>query len=131
MRNRFHLAILAGDLAETVPFYTEILQCELGNDAEEGRYQDIEFWGHELTLHNSTPRDNYDCEIHDVEMGKVLTPHMGIHLTEEEYHEVLQRVTSHIIEAPITRYEGTDTEQRTFFIRDPNYNVIEIKYLRG
>ena len=42
--NRFHLAIEAGDLETTVPWYTNVLGCSL-DMKEEGRWQDINFWG--------------------------------------------------------------------------------------
>ena len=53
--NRFHLAIEAGDLETAVPWYTNVLGCSL-DMKEEGRWQDINFWGNELTLHASKPR---------------------------------------------------------------------------
>ena len=80
MSNIFHLAIPAGDLSKTVPFYTDVLGCALG-PAEEGRYQDIDFWGNELTLHESTPRtnkhDQSERERHAVDMGVVCIPLLG------------------------------------------------------
>jgi extradiol dioxygenase family protein len=36
MSNIFHLAILAGYLPDTLPFYTDILECEFGS-SEAGR----------------------------------------------------------------------------------------------
>ena len=52
MINRFHLAIEAGDLTITVPWYQEVLGCEL-DMAEKGFWQDVDFWGNELTLHQN------------------------------------------------------------------------------
>lgn len=69
--NRFHLAIEAGDLETTVPWYTNVLGCSL-DMKEEGRWQDINFWGNELTLHASKPRAEKGNERsrHDVDMGR-------------------------------------------------------------
>ena len=53
--NIFHFAVEGGFLKTTLPFYTQILGCELG-PCEPGRWQDIDFWGNELTLHESPPR---------------------------------------------------------------------------
>ena len=39
----------AGHLEKTLPFYTDILGCTVG-PFEKGRWQDIDFWGNELTL---------------------------------------------------------------------------------
>lgn len=134
MSNKFHLAINGGDLSVNVSFYQTALKCPLGADAEVGHYQDIDFWGNELTLHQSMPRQELDCSWHEVDMGKVPVPHLGIHLSRVEWENTVSNVTElypdHILLKPFIRYEGTDTEQRTFFIRDANYNVIEIKYLK-
>ena len=42
MSNTFHLAVPAGDLASTIPFYTEVLGCATGN-SEDGKWIDINF----------------------------------------------------------------------------------------
>ena len=52
MSNSFHLALPAGDLQITEKFYTEILGCKTGN-REKGKWVDIDFWGNELTLHQT------------------------------------------------------------------------------
>ena len=93
--NRFHLAIEAGDLDMTVPWYTNVLGCSL-DMKEEGRWQDINFWGNELTLHASKPRSEKGNERsrHDVDMGKVCVPHFGIHLDKETYLVVKERVAA-------------------------------------
>ena len=63
MSNSFHLAIPAGDLKKAEAFYTDILGCKTGN-REDGKWVDIDFWGNELTLHQTcllytspSPRD--------------------------------------------------------------------------
>ena len=128
--NRFHLAIEAGDLDMTVPWYTNVLGCSL-DMKEEGRWQDINFWGNELTLHASKPRSEKGNERsrHDVDMGKVCVPHFGIHLDKETYLVVKERVAAAggFLDEPYVRFAGTDYEQETFFVEDPNYNVLEIK----
>jgi len=134
MSNIFHLAIPGGNLSVTVPFYVNVLGCALG-PAEEGRYQDIDFWGNELTLHETAPRsskhDHPERERHAVDMGIVCIPHFGIHLPREVFDVVKARIEQHVdyLDRPYVRYEGKDTEQETFFIEDPNYNVLEIKTL--
>ena len=56
MSNCFHLAVEAGDLEVTRQWYVDVLGCELDMQ-EEGKWQDIDFFGNELTLHSSTPRE--------------------------------------------------------------------------
>ena len=53
MSNSFHLAIPAGDLKKAEAFYTDILGCKTGN-REVGKWVDIDFWGNELTLHQTS-----------------------------------------------------------------------------
>ena len=52
MTNCFHLAIPAGNIKKALGFYRDILGCKTGNQ-EEGRWIDINFWGNELTLHET------------------------------------------------------------------------------
>lgn len=130
MSNRFHLAIEGGELTTTIPFYTDILGCKL-DMSEEGKWQDIDFWGNELTLHQSTPRHDKgpDRHRHSVDMGDVCVPHLGIHLPLEVYNKVRASVKATVgfLDTPYTRFEGSDYQQETFFVEDPNYNVLEIK----
>jgi len=128
--NIFHCAVEAGDLEETVKFYTEILFCETDN-SEEGKWVDINFWGNELTLHSSTPRTSMHGERHNVEMGAVAVPHFGVHLERDVFEKVKESVikTVGFLDEPYIRFGGTEYEQQTFFVMDPNYNVLEIKSL--
>lgn len=128
MSNRFHLALEAGNLEKTLPFYTDILGCKLDMN-EEGRWQDVDFWGNELTLHESQPRTTPDWNKHSVDMGQVSVPHFGIHLPYDEYIQIRDRVSNTIgfLDPPYTRFVLTDYQQETFFVQDPNFNVLEIK----
>jgi extradiol dioxygenase family protein len=130
--NRFHLAIEAGSLNKTVSWYKEVLGCAL-DMAEEGKWQDIDFWGNELTLHESKPRLSKSDERnrHEVSMGKVCVPHFGVHLSMEDYKQVKASVMANngFLDEPYIRFEGTSYQQETFFVEDPNFNVLEIKHM--
>ena len=130
MSNIFHCAVEAGNLEETVKFYTDVLFCETDN-SEEGKWVDINFWGNELTLHSSTPRTSMHGERHNVEMGAVAVPHFGVHLERDVFEKVKESVinTVGLLDEPYIRFGGTEYEQQTFFVMDPNYNVLEIKSL--
>jgi extradiol dioxygenase family protein len=54
---------------------------------------------------------------------------LGIHLAYDDYQQVRSSVESSVgfLDTPYVRFEGTEYEQETFFVEDPNYNVIEIK----
>jgi len=132
MSNRFHLAIEAGDLPKTILWYQEVLGCTL-DMCEEGLWQDIDFWGNELTLHSSVPRQEKGPERHrhDVEMGNVVVPHFGVHLAMDQYMQVRKSVLENngFLDKPYIRFEGTEYQQETFFVEDPNFNVLEIKHM--
>ena len=130
MSNIFHCAVEAGNLEETVKFYTDVLFCETDN-SEECKWVDINFWGNELTLHSSTPRTSMHGERHNVEMGAVAVPHFGVHLERDVFEKVKESVINTVgfLDEPYIRFGGTEYEQQTFFVMDPNYNVLEIKSL--
>ncbi len=127
MANTFHLAIPAGDLTDALTFYKNILGCKTGNK-EDGLWIDVNFWGNELTLHQTEIRQHR--ERHNVDMGEVCVPHFGVHLKEKDFIEVKKRIESSnydYLDKPYRRFKGTKFEQETFFVEDPNGNVLEIK----
>ena len=124
--NCFHLAIPCGDLETAKKFYSETLGCRLDNSAQE--WADVDFWGNELTLHQTETRQNR--ERHHVDMGEVCVPHFGVHLDEDVFQNVKKRIEASDIDyldKPYRRFKGTEFEQETFFVEDPNGNVLEIK----
>ena len=95
---------------------------------EAGRWVDINFWGNELTLHQSEER--LPNVRHDVDMGAVAVPHFGVHLSERDFDTLKARLAKHginYIDPPYRRFKDSEFEQETFFIKDPNGNVMEIK----
>ena len=127
MSNCFHLAIPAGDLNLAKEFYCKVLGCNSGN-SEDQRWLDIDFWGNELTLHQS--KERLPKVQHDVDMGAVLVPHFGVHLPESEFQALKARIeTAGIayLDKTYRRFINSDYEQETFFIEDPNGNVLEMK----
>ena len=127
MSNCLHLAIPAGDLKVTTAFYCDVLGCKTGN-SEEGKWVDIDFWGNELTLHQSVER--LPTVRHDVDMGAVAVPHFGIHLSESDFNDLKARIEHagvEYLDKPYRRFIGDEFEQETFFIEDPNGNVLEMK----
>ena len=127
MSKPFHLAIPAGNLDAAVDFYKNVLGCTLGN-GEKDKWIDVDFWGNELTLHKTETK--LPRERHDVDMGKVPVPHFGVHLKKEVFNQIKSNLESKnisYIDKPYTRFKGTKFEQNTFFIEDPNGNVLELK----
>ena len=134
MSNRFHLAILAGDIDVALDFYCNVLGCTRGN-AEftyPDAWADINFWGNELTLHATDPDKKKIGDRHNVDMGNVSVPHFGVHLEAEEFKFLKGRLLQdwknvEFIDEPYIRFEGEELEQETMFIKDPNGNVLELK----
>ena len=127
MAHTFHLAIPAGDLHNAIYFYCNVLGCTKGN-SEINNWQDINFWGNELTLHASSCKQT--GERHNVDMGNVSVPHFGVHLEAEEFKDLKERIIQNnikFIDEPYIRFKGEVLEQETMFIEDPNGNVLEIK----
>ena len=127
MAHTFHLAIPAGDLHNAIYFYCSVLGCTKGN-SEINNWQDINFWGNELTLHASSCKQT--GERHNVDMGNVSVPHFGVHLEAEEFKDLKERIIQNnikFIDEPYIRFKGGILEQETMFIEDPNGNVLEIK----
>ena len=132
MSSSFHLAITAGDLKKAEAFYTDILGCKTGN-REEGKWIDIDFWGNELTFHQTymkLPRER-----HEVDMGKVPVPHFGVHLNPEVFAKIKDNIERNskinYLDNPYTRFKGQKEEQETFFIEDPHGNVLELKTMKN
>ena len=130
LSNTFHLAVPAGDLDAAIDFYCNILGCKKGNSEinETDSWADIDFWGNELTLHQTSMK--LPRERHDVDMGQVPVPHFGVHLKKDVFNKIKANIEANkinYIDKPYTRFEGTKFEQNTFFIEDPNGNVLELK----
>ena len=63
-------------------------------------------------------------------MGKVPVPHFGVHLKKEIFKKIKSNIEAYkikYVDKPYTRFEGTEFQQNTFFIEDPNGNVLELK----
>ena len=67
-------------------------------------------------------------------MADVCVPHFGIHLSNDDFQEVKQRIHNsdeyNFLDAHFLRFKGGYREQETFFIRDPSGNAIEIKTMK-
>jgi len=127
MSSCFHLAIPAGNLNLATQFYCDVLGCKTGN-SETGHWVDINFWGNELTLHQSEER--IPKVRHDVDMGVVAVPHFGAHLSEKEFRALKKRIEKAgiaYLDKPYRRFIDSEYEQETLFIEDPNGNVLEMK----
>ena len=86
MTSTFHLAIPAGDLAETKRFYCDVLGCIEGNQ-EAGRGL-ISILGQRADI--ASGEEQLPGVRHDVDMGNVSVPY-GAHLSEADFQALKAR----------------------------------------
>jgi extradiol dioxygenase family protein len=123
----FHLAFPMRDMAETRHFYTQILGCTVGREAE--RWIDFDFFGHQISAHMA--EDEGEVETNDVEGVQVPSRHFGLVLDGAAWDALAERCQQagvRFLVTPRTRFRGKIGEQRTFFILDPAGNALEFKH---
>lgn len=121
----FHLATHVRDIEEAKHFYTKVLGCRIGREAT--RWVDLDFFGHQLSLHLGEPKQGNDGT--DGERA-VPMPHFGAILSLDDWDLLKAKLEQHETEfviPPTVRFKGKAGEQRTMFFRDPSGNAIEIK----
>ena len=126
----FHLAFPISDIKEAKKWYTEILGCSVGREAE--RWIDFNFFGHQISAHLS---DSLDLVTHNqVDSKAIPSRHFGIILTPSDWDILAQRLTELKIKfkvEPYTRFKGEKGEQSTLFIEDPSGNCLEFKSFKN
>ena len=127
----FHLAFPVDDIVLAREFYTTILQCSVGREAE--RWIDFDFFGHQITAHlDATAADSFGQN--QVDNKAIPARHFGAILPWEQWDNMVARIDqlniSYYIE-PYTRFVGEIGEQRTFFIQDPSGNYLEFKCFKN
>lgn len=127
--NRFHFSFFVSDIERARKFYVGKLGCAQGRETE--HWIDVDFFGHELSLHVGDPQP-YSLR-GDVDAIKVPMPHFGIALDLPRWDEAIDKIRAAGIDfviEPMARFEGQAGEQRTAFIADSDGNAIEIKGFR-
>lgn len=127
----FHLAFPVTDIAATRDFYVEVLQCEIGREAE--RWIDFKFFGHQITAHLDET-ESVSFGRNEVDHKAIPARHFGAILPWSDWDQLVERLqnlgVSFYIE-PYTRFVGEIGEQRTFFVQDPCENYLEFKCFRN
>lgn len=127
MPRPFHLALPVADLGPTRAFYTDLLGCPTGR--EDTRWVDLDFFGHQVTLHLVDASDTPDAT-NAVDGDAVPARHFGVILEPEAWRQLADRLEAHtadFIIRPRTRFAGSAGEQSTLFVRDPSGNALEFK----
>lgn len=115
-------------LEEAKHFYGVVLGCAEGRSSD--KWQDYSLHGHQLVCH--WVGNDYRCVdyYNPVDGDEVPVPHAGLALTEDEFHDLAQRVRDHGVEfivEPNLRFKGAPGEQWTMFFKDPSGNNLEFK----
>lgn len=122
----FHLAFPVTDLETTRQFYTKILGCSVGRQAE--RWIDFNFFGHQISAHLVDKSEQVPANPVDGE--SIPVRHFGLVLEWNVWHQLVENFknieVSYLIE-PTIRFEGEVGEQATLFIMDPSGNALEFK----
>jgi len=124
----FHYAFPVHDLEAAKEFYGNVLGCVEGRSSE--KWQDYSLNGHQIVCH--WVGNDYRCVdyFNPVDGDEVPVPHVGLALTEEQFHELSQRVRAagvRFIIEPHLRFKGQPGEQWTMFFKDPSGNNMEFK----
>ena len=123
----FHLAFPVSDLEKARAFYTNILGCTLGRESD--KWIDFNFFGHQIVAHLS-PEDCTTLKTNSVDGDHISSRHFGVILKWAEWEKLSMKIKNldvkFVIE-PKIRFKNQNSEQGTFFIKDPSNNVLEFK----
>jgi extradiol dioxygenase family protein len=126
MGSPFHLAFPVKDIEATRTFYTEIIGCSVGREAE--RWIDFNFFGHQISAHLVDTLEK--IATNPVDGESVPARHFGLVLEWDAWHDLVEKLNakevSYIIK-PTIRFKGEVGEQATLFIIDPSGNALEFK----
>lgn len=123
----FHIAIPVNDIETTRRFYTEIIGCTVGREAE--RWIDFNFFGHQVSVHLK-PEATETIPVNPVDGKDVPVRHFGLVLEWHAWHAFVEQLNKKSVEYlinPTVRFKGQIGEQATFFITDPSGNALEFK----
>ena len=126
MLKPFHLALPVKDLEKAKFFYLEVLGLKSGRT--DARWIDLNFFGHQLSLHlvDEISREDFN----EVDGDQVPVRHFGLVMDWEDWHDFKERIEKKQLSfllKPKIRFKGEKGEQATFFLRDPSGNALEFK----
>ena len=126
----FHLAIPVSNLEESRLFFTEILNCSEGRKSN--HWVDLNFFGHQLVLHESKNKTNN--HFNEVDGNQVPVPHFGVILAWDTFHNFAAMLRQKNVQfeiEPYIRFKGLAGEQATMFFYDPSGNALEFKAFKN
>ena len=127
----FHLAFPIYDIEKTILRYTNILGCTIGR--QDKRWVDFNFFGHQISGHLIDKSDE-EINTNIVDGENIPCRHFGIILNRSDWNDLSQNLILKNIDfivKPTIRFKNEKGEQATFFIKDPNENVLEFKSFKN
>ncbi|WP_143764282.1 dioxygenase [Cognaticolwellia mytili] len=118
MNNPFHLSFVVPNLRLAEEFYVNFLGCKKGRDT--GKWIDIIFFGHQLTLHQETEK-----------MKAQSIDHFGVILEKTEWLSIVKKIENKSIAfvlPPNEKINNDNSESGKFIINDPASNRLEFKF---
>ena len=124
----FHLAYPVKDKEQTREFYTGLIGCTQGREAE--TWIDFDFFGHQVSFHVKLEAFTGNEPTNPMDGKQVPVRHFGAVLEWDKWHYLRDRLieakTDFVIE-PYIRFKGETGEQATMFFLDPSGNALEFK----
>jgi len=120
LSNPFHLSFVVPELSLAEEFYVNFLGCKKGRDT--GKWIDIIFFGHQLTLHQATAR-----------MQAQPIDHFGVILEKAQWLSIAKKLEMEniaFILSPTEQTNDDNSESGKFIIKDPASNMIEFKFYK-
>jgi len=120
----FHLAFPCHDFEAAKEFYQDKLGFEIGRQSSNAMI--INCGDNQLVAHR--------CDKPLPIQATIYPRHFGLIFDSlEEYQSLVEKVKSLNIEfhcQPKIRFEGSQLEHHSFFLKDPSNNLLEFKYYR-
>lgn len=114
------MSFVVADLRLVEAFYVDFLGCKKGRDT--GRWIDVIFYGHQLTLHQETTAKRAQS-----------IDHFGVILDKAEWLSIIQkmdRAKVPYILSPDQKTNEDESESGKFIIKDPASNLLEFKFYK-
>jgi extradiol dioxygenase family protein len=124
----FHLAIPVTDLEAARHFYCDTIGCGTGRTAS--RWIDLDFFGHQVTLHLVDEGAAALTASNPVDGDAVPSRHFGVVLPRPDWERLAARLDTagcKFLISPRIRFAGQVGEQATMFLLDPCGNALEFK----
>ena len=130
MNSCFHMSLPCKNIEETINYYKDQLESEIGRKTE--NWVDINLFGHQLTF---VLTENFDFQFpfYTLDNEELPSFHFGVVLDSDEWENTYDKVNSQWMFDTVVKktfFEDKNGEQNTFLVQDPNGYYIEFKTFR-